>query len=58
VAGNFIVSTDNNNDFNGVNVTEMNTHGHGATYGYNDAGRHCLSVNSECPRRERVIGTP
>jgi hypothetical protein len=57
-SGNFIVSTDDMNDPNGVDVNELNTHGHGATYAYDDAGRHFLSVNSECNWRVRVIGTP
>lgn len=55
-SGNFIVSEDGS--FGAVDVNELGMHGHGSTYGYNDAGRHYLQVNSECDWRVRVIGVP
>jgi hypothetical protein len=52
-SGNFIVGEDS---FGSVNVNELGMHGHGTTHGYSDAGRHYLSVNSECHWKLKVIG--
>jgi hypothetical protein len=39
-----------------VTVNELGPGGHGTTYGYGDAGRHYLAVDSECAWSMRVIG--
>jgi hypothetical protein len=53
--GNFIVNEDNGNDLNGATVNELNTAGHGETHVYSDAGRHYLSINSECDWSVKVV---
>ena len=57
-SGNFIVNEDGDGDPNGANVNELGPGGHGSTYGYNDAGQHYLSVNSECSWAVAVISVP
>ena len=54
--GNFAVLEDG--EAGGVAVNELGTHGHGKTYGYGDAGRHYLEVDSECHWSMKIIGSP
>ncbi|HUZ24348.1 MAG TPA: hypothetical protein VMV07_11365 [Streptosporangiaceae bacterium] len=56
--GNFQVGEDNGNDFNGANVNELGTGGHGITHVYGDAGRHYLSVDSECSWSMVAVSQP
>jgi hypothetical protein len=52
-AGNFQVYEDGTSGR--VNVNELGKGGHGATFGYSDAGSHYLEVNSECRWRLKII---
>jgi hypothetical protein len=47
-SGNFIVSEDGGNDFNGVDVNDLAVSKTGSTWGYDDSGTHYLEINSEC----------
>jgi hypothetical protein len=57
-SGNFIVGEDNNNDLSGASVNELGPAGHGVTHVYSDAGRHYLSVNSECSWKMTAVSQP
>lgn len=53
-SGNFAVLEDGG--VGGVAVNELGLNGHGKTYGYGDAGRHYLEVDSECHWSVKVVG--
>ncbi len=55
-SGNFIVNEDAS-PAGAVQVNELGHEGHGATFGYSDAGTHFLSVDSECSWSVKVVGT-
>jgi hypothetical protein len=47
-SGTFIVSGDGGGDRDGAMVSELGSGGAGTTHIYRDAGRHYLSIHSEC----------
>jgi Protein of unknown function (DUF2510) len=57
-AGNFIVSEDGGNDFNGVSVNDMAVSKSASTWGYDDAGTHYLAIDSECSWNVKVVDEP
>jgi hypothetical protein len=50
--------TEDQADTTGVTVNELGLQGHGVTHADNDAGRHYLVVNSECPWSLTAVAQP
>jgi hypothetical protein len=54
-SGNFMVSEDGGNDFNGVDVNDLAVTKTGSTWAYDDSGTHYLEIDSECNWTVKVI---